>query len=528
LPEESRTTNHQLQIDGGDRQWPVDRTVHAYDIEVPTPSLQDHRSDLMRVSETLNHIRPDAHLFADPPAVAQLTRRLREQQWRIGVHVRNDELIGVTAAGEQSLGFAVDVGTTKIAGYLLDLATGRELAADGLLNPQTRYGDDIMSRLQYASQNPDSNELALLLCDALNGLLQTLVEKAQSKHEQVVDACFVGNTAITHLLLGLPVRQLAVAPYVAATSAAMDIRASALGLNMAPGAYAHILPSIGGFVGADHVAMIVGTDIDRQDQISLGVDIGTNTEIALRDPRVSYLSCLSCPSGPAFEGAHVTSGMRASDGAIEAVHMTENRVHLRTIGNQSPIGLCGSGIIDVMAELYRMGIINERGRFQSADPRVRKGPRGNEFLLSPADRNGVEGDIVITQKDVDEIQLAKGAIQAGINVLLEETGVAPESVSQVFVAGAFGSYLSMTSAMAIGLLPFFPNARYLQVGNTAAIGAIQTLISGEARQRADQIARQARYIELTTHPRFTRCFAEGMLFPKDLSMNIGSTECVAN
>jgi uncharacterized 2Fe-2S/4Fe-4S cluster protein (DUF4445 family) len=293
----------------------------------------------------------------------------------------------------------------------------------------------------------------------------------------------------------------------------MDIKARDLGIDASLGAYVHILPTIGGFVGADHVAMIIGADIDRSNKVCVGVDIGTNTEIVLYHPASSQMFSLSCPSGPAFEGAHVTSGMRAAKGAIEAVEITSAGVNLKTIENAPPIGLCGSGIIDAVAQLHKSALINKGGRFQSEDSRVRKGRKGMEFLLSPADQNGVEGDIVVNQKDVDEIQLAKGAIHAGITILLEKTGTAPEAIDEVIIAGAFGSYLSIQSAIDIGLLPNFPKAQYRQVGNAAAAGAIQALVSGRVRQRALEIVARTQYVELTVHPNFSRRFAMGMLFP---------------
>jgi len=514
LPKMPAAGAHRLQVEGGDRLWPVDPMVTCHDTAVPPPGLHDPRPDLERVVQAVEADGYPGGLTADTVVVGQLSGQLRTHQWHVGAMIRGNELIGCCAAGQHPLGMAVDLGTTKIAAHLLDLTTGKELAADGMLNPQTRHGDDIMSRLQFAVKNDGGDELARLVCTALNALLHTLTQKAQVDCRQVADICLVGNTAITHLLLKLPVRQLAVAPYVAATGAAVNIHARDLGLDTAPGAKVHILPGIGGFVGADHVAMMMGADIDLQDQVSIGIDIGTNTEIVLRDPGASHLYALSCPSGPAFEGAHVVGGMRAASGAIEAVNLALPDIQLTTIDNEKPVGLCGSGIVDVMAELYRHGMINDRGRFQSDHPGVRQGARGYEFLLSPARDNGTEEDIVFTQGDVEEIQLAKGAIRAGIEILLDERHMPPEAVSQVFVAGAFGAFLNIPNAIAIGLLSDFPNAGYHQVGNMAAAGAIMALLSAQVRQRAVEIAKKTKYVELTGHPKFNRQFALGMLFPK--------------
>ncbi len=236
---------------------------------------------------------------------------------------------------------------------------------------------------------------------------------------------------MTHLLVELPIQQLALAPYVAATNAAIDLKARDLGLTTAPGAYIHVLPCIGGFVGADHVAMILASGLDQTERTTLGIDIGTNTEIVLAKPGEFCLTSASCASGPAFEGAHISDGMRAASGAIEAVSLTETGLTLKTVDNAPPVGLCGSGIIDGMAELRRWKLINERGRFDRQNERVRSGRHGVEFLLVPGSQSGSRRDVVITQNDINEIQLAKGAIRAGLEVLLEATGTSPEEVQDV-------------------------------------------------------------------------------------------------
>jgi uncharacterized 2Fe-2S/4Fe-4S cluster protein (DUF4445 family) len=293
---------------------------------------------------------------------------------------------------------------------------------------------------------------------------------------------------------------------VAAVSEALDVSAAELGLAMAPGATVHIPPCIGGFVGADHVAMILGCDLDQSPKISVGVDIGTNTEIVLRIPGAKFLTSVSCASGPAFEGAHITEGMRAASGAIEKIRIETEGVELTTIDDEAPVGLCGSGIIDLAAELHRSGLINNRGRFQVQN--------GSPFQLVSAQESGTGRAINISQEDVNEIQLAKGAIRAGLEILLAVTETAPEDVEEVVIAGAFGSFLNVENAIAMGLFPDLPNAVYRQVGNAAALGAKWILISKEARQRAQQIQDQTTYHELTTYPKFNRAFALGMLFPE--------------
>jgi len=369
--------------------------------------------------------------------------------------------------------------------------------------------------MHYAVRNQDGGRvLAEKVQQRLDEMVGGLLEQAGAERAQVAEACIVGNTAMTHLLLGYPILQLAKAPYVAAASDALDVPASALGLEMAPGATVHIPPSIGGFVGADHLAMLLASDLDRSDRVTLGLDIGTNTEISLRKPGVDHLVAVSCASGPAFEGAHIRDGMRAASGAIEKVRIGEGGLELTTIDDTPAVGLCGSGILDTVAEMYRAGYLDRHSRFQRHRKEIQLGDFGPQFVLVPANHSGSGRDIVITQKDVNEVVLAKGAIHAGLNVLLEVTHTPPEMVQEVIVAGAFGSFLNTQNVVAIGLFPRLPRAQYRQVGNAAALGAKWILISRTARQRAQEIAHRTRYLELTTYPKFNRQFALAMMFPE--------------
>jgi len=512
IPKGSLITGQRLQIEADLHEIEVDPVVRAISVELTKPSLEDVRSDLTRIADAIGL----ANIHASPEVIRTIPAMLRENDWRVNVFLRDREVVGLGMLEDNPLGFAVDLGTTKIAAYLVDLESGVDLASGGVPNPQIGYGEDVISRLTYIHRNPDGAQiLAQKVQQALNELLGDLLNEAGAKRSQVVEACIVGNTAMTHLLIRLPIDQLVTSPYVAAASSALDIRGFDLGLELAPGAYVHIPPCIGGFVGADHVAMILASDLDQMDKIVLGIDIGTNTEIAIRKPGLPFLTSASCASGPAFEGAHISDGMRAASGAIEKVRITETGVELKTIDNEPAVGLCGSGIVDVMAEMFQSGLINHRGRFQKENPRVRKNNNGPNFLLVPAQDSGTEQDIVIRQKDVNEIQLAKGAIQAGLNILLDTTNTAPEDVDEVIIAGAFGSFLSIENAIALGLFPPLPNAQYRQIGNAAVVGAKWILISKTARLRAQEITRNTIYNELTTYPRFSHQFALGMLFPNE-------------
>ncbi len=516
VPKASLVTDQRLQLDGRARQLHIDQTIHAYEVEVPAPTLNDLRADLERVIDGLETAHGLRKLSAEPTVVNALSPLARQTDWHLTTYVRGHEIVGFEASGRRAMGLAVDLGTTKIAGYLVDLETGEELAAAGLMNPQIGYGEDVISRLVHASRHDEGkHELARVVRDGLNTLIGTLAEQASVARAQIAEACLVGNTAMMHLLLKLPVRQLAVSPFVAATNSALDIKARDLDLDIASGAYVHILPCVGGFVGADHIAMIIGSDLDRNPRTAIGVDIGTNTEIVLHKPREKYLTSASCASGPAFEGAHIHDGMRASTGAIEAVLIRPDKIKYHTIGDAPAVGLCGSGIVDAIAEMYRNHIIDRRGRIQRDAPHVRQNNHGFELLIVPGERSGTGRDIVMTQHDVNEIQLAKGAIATGLETLLDATHTPREEIKEVIIAGAFGTYLNLDSALDIGLLPRLPDAQYTQVGNAAGVGAKIALLSHRERLRAQQITRRTGYVELTVYPGFNRRFALSMLFPQN-------------
>ncbi len=513
IPKASLVTSQRLQLEGSSTGLHLDPLIRAHQLDMPPPTLHDPRSDLERLNAALPATLPQT-INPDPAVVRQIAETARAHNWRLTAYLRNGEIVGVAPPDLPPLGLAIDLGTTKIAASLVDLTDGAELAVAGILNPQIGYGEDVISRLTHAwRKRAGGHTLALLVRETLDTLLGELIEQANVGREQVADICLVGNTAMTHLLLELPVRQLATSPYVAATNTAMDVKAGELGLTGAPGAYVHVLPCIGGFVGADHVAMLLASQLDQTEHVSLGIDIGTNTEIALARPDQGFLTSVSCASGPAFEGAHISNGMRAAAGAIESVELTATGAHLTTVDHAPAIGLCGSGIVDGVAELRRWNLINERGRFDRDHQRVRPGRYGPEFLLVPTGQSGSQREVVITQNDINEIQLAKGAIRAGLEILLDATHTTPEDVREVVIAGAFGSFLNVQSALDMGLLPPLPKAQYKQVGNAAIVGARWALLSRQVRQRAQEIVGQTRYLELTTYPKFNRRFALGMLFP---------------
>jgi len=379
------------------------------------------------------------------------------------------------------------------------------------MNPQIAYGEDIMARLNFALADPgDAARLADLVIDALNALAAELSAEVGAAAGDIWEIVVVGNTAMHHLLLGLPVEQLAQAPYLPAVQRSLDVKARDLGLRVAVGSYLHLLPNIAGYVGADHVAMILATRIFETERTVLALDIGTNTEICLAHQ--GALTCLSCASGPAFEGAHIEHGMRAAPGAIERVRIADGKVAWQTIGDLPPAGICGSGILDAVAGLCLNGIVDANGRMM-AHPRVLgSGSRRAFLLVTAAERGNDRPALTVSQRDVCELQLAKAAIRTGIEVLLEGRGIAAAEIDQVIIAGAFGSYIDIASAMTVGLLPHLPIERVRQVGNAAGMGAKLSLKSVAQRGLAQTFAPQIHYIELASHPRFAEHFARSLVF----------------
>jgi uncharacterized 2Fe-2S/4Fe-4S cluster protein (DUF4445 family) len=347
-----------------------------------------------------------------------------------------------------------------------------------------------------------------------------LCEQAGAHRGQIVDAVVVGNTAMHHFVTGLPVRQLGEAPYVASVSDSLLASAEEIGLKLDSGAMLYLPPNIAGYVGSDHVAMLLASGLADTTQTVLALDIGTNTEISLAHKGAIW-AC-STASGPAFEGAHIHDGMRAAPGAIEHVRFLKGAFQVQTIGGAAPVGICGSGILDAVAQGLEEGIIDERGSLAKGHPLVSRTESGPTCLLVPAGRAGHGRDVVFTRSDVNEIQLAKGAIRAGTELLLKEAGIGAASLDSVVVAGAFGTYLDLESAIRVGLLVDVGRERYRQVGNAAGRGAEQLLLSRERRMLADHLAKRVRYIELTVHRSFTEMFAQSLGFGRGSPPDTGA------
>ncbi len=512
IPPDSLTTAQRLLVEGLETDVALEPVIEMVDLKIDPPSLNDLRADTRRVNDAL--VERGLEAAEIPlPVLARLSESLRARDWSVRLALRRGEIIACLEWEDSPLGLALDIGTTSLAAYLVDLAGGRTLARSGAMNPQIAYGEDVISRIHFAGSKEGREKLQTTLVDAVNGLAHGLCEEADVSKERIVEVVAVGNTAMHHLFAGLPVKQLGMAPYVPAVSDPLDLRAGEIGLDLAPGAYIYLPSNIAGFVGADHVAVLLANDIGKSSGRVVALDIGTNTEITLvSDGRL--LSC-SCASGPAFEGAHIHDGMRAAPGAIERVRIQEERIQVQTIKNQPPSGICGSGILDAVSEMLGAGILNKNGSLEENSRLVRRNHENHnqlEFVLAPSSISAHGRDIIITRKDINEIQVAKAAIRAGIEILLKEAGIKFSDLDEFIVAGAFGTYLDIKSTIRTGMFPPLPVSRFRQVGNAAGMGAKQMLVSAGKRRHAVEMAGKVDYIELTIHPDYMDTFLKAMYF----------------
>ncbi len=507
--EEGRSTAHRLLPD-----------VACYELSLSRPDLADFRSDDERLRDALHEAdeKLSAELYVSYPVWKKLPRVLRQQGWQVQVVVRGGcEVIDVRPSGNSGMyGVAVDLGTTTLAATLVNLADGRLLARASAMNSQIRYGDDVVSRISYGMLHEDGlQQLTQAVRQDINGLVGRLVQSAGIERSYLYEMVVAGNTVMEHIFLGLDPEAIGKAPFVSVLRSAVDLKPGVLEIDMAEAGNIHCLPIEAGFVGADNVAVLLSERPDRQDELTLVIDIGTNGEIDLGS-RQGLLST-SCATGPALEGAEITFGMRAAAGAIEKVRINPvtYEPEFRVIGGIKPQGICGSGIIDVVAELVRTGLVLYDGSFNKMidTPRLRaRGRRSMEYVLAYQQETSLSGDLVITQKDIRAVQLAKGAIYAGAQLLINKNG--GELPRRIVLAGAFGSYIDKENARYIGLFPDCGDVAIDSVGNAASEGAMAALMDRELRREAVAIARSVEFVEAAEQPDFQRIFFDGTLFAR--------------
>jgi len=486
--------------------------VRRLRFELSKPSIKDQRADWNRLAEYLEKSAA-GRLSAGLSLLRELPTRLREWNFSGQAVVVGNEVVELDPRGSDSdiLGVAIDIGTTTLAAALVNLDTGKVVALDAELNPQIVFGADVISRIMYAQDGTAKREkLQRELVKGLNQLLLRLCHSARREKERVFEVTVVGNTTMLHTLLGLEARNIALAPYVGGLNRPLDLPAIELGLQIHPRGKLHIMPSIASFVGADTVAVILATRMHQRRVPRLAIDIGTNGEVMLATGKEVLTA--STAAGPAFEGSRIRYGMRAVKGAISSFQATPE-VNYSVIGGGAPSGICGSGLIDLVAELYRTGVLDQKGRIlrpaeistpwaEALAPRVRIRDEAREFVIFRDE----DREVTLTQQDIRELQLAKGAIRAGVELLMKEAGISADDIQEVLLAGVFGNYINRERAVVLGLIPVFPLEKIHFIGNGAMDGALLALLDMEERDQAEKIAARVHHIELSGRPDFEETF----------------------
>lgn len=527
VPEESRAVKQLIRKSARELKVEIKPAVRRYFVELRKATLHEPLGDWERLQLALFEKYDLQNLSIDYFALRELQNVIRAGEWQVTVYVwHNREVIRVVPSFyDLSLGLAVDVGTTTVAGFLCDLDNGAVLATHSMMNPQTPYGDDVMARITYTMTHPDGLEkLHQAILEGLNTIVQQCCETAGYQRHDIVDAVLVGNTCMDHIFLNLYPKWVGVSPFVPAIHHSVDVKARDFGLNILPGAYVHVLPNEAGFVGSDNVACIIAEEPYKQDEMMLIIDIGTNGEIVLGNRQ--RLISASVPTGPAFEGAQIRFGMRAAPGAIERVEIDPVTwdVRYKVIGQDKwsdelkpeeiqARGICGSAIVELGWELFKAGVVDESGRFskETFSPRLREANGKPEFVLAWANETAIGRDITFNVDDVRALQLAKSAMYCAAKIMMRRMGT--PKVDKIVLAGAFGSYIDKVKAMGMGLIPDCDLRNVYAVGNAAGDGARLALLNTDKRDEANAVARQVEYVELTVEPDFEKQFMWAMHFP---------------
>ena len=512
--------SRKTSLAGGVELLEAEPAVEKIALVLERPSVQDQKADLERLLMTAGRDQLQVNLRE----LAALPALLRNNRYKVTVAHDGLRIISLEPGdtSDQLYGVAFDIGTTTIVGSLIDLKSATVLAVAAATNPQNVYGADVISRITHASQVEDGlKQLQDKVIGAANQIVRQLLKQAGVTRDRVYEITAVGNTTMSHLFMGIDPTYLAPAPFIPAYSRALEIEAAQLGLNISPAGRVLFLPNIAGYVGSDTVGVILATNMDQRKDNCAAIDIGTNGELVLAAG--GRLMACSTAAGPAFEGAEIKHGMRAAAGAIEAVKYSSGKLEIKTIEDAPACGICGSGLIDAAAALLEAGLIEPTGRFVNPEEkpelvpehfrsRLRPSQVGYEFVLTPAAESETGEDLVLTQGDLRELQLAKGAIYAGLIILLKEAGLEICDLDQVLLAGAFGNYVRKESALAIGLLPAIPAEKIVAVGNAAGDGSRLALASKTMRRRAFELPSKVEHLELSTRPDFQDIFIDALAF----------------
>ncbi|MDY7039451.1 MAG: ASKHA domain-containing protein [Chloroflexota bacterium] len=507
--------------------WQTDPGVRQLHLKITPPSLADNTTDFERLKRELGRQYEVKELIASLPVVRRLARTLRDAEWDVTAVLethnwRFDDgpprLIDLLPGGERSnlYAVAIDIGTTSNVVYLVDLLSGKVLDTAAEYNQQISCGEDIISRIVYAKRPGGLEHLQRLVVQTLNGLIETLAERQGIASNEIYKATVAGNTTMIHLFLGMWPEPIRLEPYIPTVNHPLPVKAVELGLHINPEAVVDCLPGVGSYVGADITAGVLSSLMYQTDKLTLFIDVGTNGEIVLGN--FDWLISCACSAGPAFEGAGVHSGMRATVGAIDDVwiHSQTYEPTYRVIGNKRPRGICGSGMISLLAEMFLSGVIDKAGKVNvNLDtPRTRVGEHGPEYVIARKEETHDQSeDIVITQADITNLLRAKAAIYAGFSVLTRSVGLQLAEVEQVLIGGAFGKYIDIEKAIQIGLLPDMPWDRFQYLGNTSVLGAYTALLCPNMRRELMHIAERMTYLELSADNTFYDEFTKALFLP---------------
>jgi uncharacterized 2Fe-2S/4Fe-4S cluster protein (DUF4445 family) len=518
VPEESRLHRQVILTGGEGSAVDLSTSLKVFQVEVPSVVQGHLTGDRERILTALSKAAgKDGHTcWTTPHSVLQdMVRVIDSRETRLNAVVRlPDTVVSIDRAHEQPLlGLAVDLGTTTIVTYLLDLRSGKTLSIQAAVNPQISHGEDVISRITFCTQQTDETSLLSGLArECINSLVSRACNEAGVEQKRIFLAVIVGNTTMMHLLMGIEPVRLGKAPFSPVAMCALEFAAKDLGLHLASEAVVAHLPVKAGFFGSDAVAAALALDADKVREPTLIADLGTNGELILATP--DGMLCCSTAAGPAFEGGHIQWGMRAAPGAVDDVQVSPSdlRSHVHVIGEQQPLGICGSGLVSLVSGLLDAEAIVPDGRFNQARAGqwLRKGTNGLEYVLAPKQCTGTGQDLVLSHKDVAELQLAKAAVYAGVSILMDEAGV--KNLSRVLLAGAFGNYLNEVHACRIGMFPGVAGTAVRGVGNAAGAGAVKVLLNQSQRERAERIAANMKYFDLARDRRFSSIFAGGLRF----------------
>lgn len=508
-----------LESAGPERERDGVMPLRLVQFALPEPTLEDDIADFSRLQRELGPLQ------ADVSVMRTIGKRLRDQEFRGTAVIAGNRLLDIVPADASTAAIAAfDIGTTTVVATLHDAATGTQLARASAINPQTSFGDDVLARITRACDN-DSGLLQLhnAIIGAINDMLAAMAGDAGIETANIYEISFAGNTTMQHLLLGLHPAALGLVPFSPTIADAVQISARDAGINAHPKAQIYVFPVIGGFVGGDTVAGMIATEMDKLPGSTLLVDIGTNGELVVFHD--GELLATSCAAGPAFEGAKIQHGMRAAPGAIEEITLKDD-VELRVIGDKPPVGLCGSALIDIVAELLRNDLLLATGSIPTGDDipnntpdalreRIRPTDDGGEFVIAWDYETATGRPIVLTQRDIRELQLGTGAIRSGIQTILHRVELPFDQLDRLLVAGAFGNYIRCENAQRMGLLPSeMPVDRIQFVGNTSLSGAQGAALSQTMRDRAAELARKSEHIDLSRDPHFYELFVDALIFPE--------------